>query len=123
MSFAEVGKGFIGSYYPVFSNNRADVAAFYRPESLLTWSGKQMQGVAAIMDNHKELTFTKVQFNPEDIDCHPSVSGGVLIVVNGACMLDDERHALKFNDVFHLACDPAGHWFVTNQIFRIIGGS
>eukprot|EP00658_Telonema_sp_P-2_P025942 TRINITY_DN20465_c0_g1_i1.p1 TRINITY_DN20465_c0_g1~~TRINITY_DN20465_c0_g1_i1.p1 ORF type:complete len:103 (-),score=41.82 TRINITY_DN20465_c0_g1_i1:363-671(-) len=68
------------------------------------------------------LTFQTAQFKPEDIDCHPSLSGGVLLVVNGECMLDQERHGLKFNDVFHLAQDQ-GNWFISNQLFRIVGGN
>lgn len=122
MSFDEVGKGFATQYYQIFCSNRAQLAGVYRPSSLMTWAGEQMQSDTAIMAKMGTMTFQQCNFKPEDIDCHPSLSGGVLVVVNGECHLDQEAHPLKFNDVFHLAQDANG-WFISNQLFRIVGGS
>ncbi|KAH9598429.1 Nuclear transport factor 2 [Trypanosoma melophagium] len=121
MSFQEIGTGFVRQYYEFFSTNRAQLAGVYRPNSLMTWLGEQLQGGEAIMARFATLGFDEAQFKPEDIDCHPSVSGGVLVVVNGEVMLKGERHTLKFIDVFHLAQD-GGQWYISNQIFRILGG-
>ncbi|KAG8348394.1 Nuclear transport factor 2 (NTF2) domain [Trypanosoma vivax] len=121
MSFQEVGTGFVRQYYEFFSKNRAQLAGVYRPTSLMTWVGEQLQGGDNIMARFASLSFNEAIFKTEDIDCHPSLSGGVLVVVNGEVLLKDERHPLKFNDVFHLASD-GGQWYISNQIFRIVGG-
>ncbi|KEG05341.1 nuclear transport factor 2 [Trypanosoma grayi] len=121
MSFQEVGSGFVRQYYELFAKSRGQLAGVYRPNSLMTWVGEQIQGDANIMARFAGLGFNEAQFKPEDIDCHPSLSGGVLVVVNGEVLLKDERHPLKFNDVFHLAQEN-GQWYVSNQIFRIVGG-
>lgn len=122
MSFEEVGNQFAQHYYTTFCSDRSQLVGLYRDSSLVTWSGEQLSGVGAITEKLANLTFQTAQFKPEDIDCHPSLSGGVLLVVNGECMLDQERHGLKFNDVFHLAQDQ-GNWFISNQMFRIVGGN
>lgn len=122
MSFEEVGKQFARHYYATFCGDRSQLQPLYRDSTLVTWSGEQMQGVGAVMEKFANLTFRTAQFKPEDIDCHPSLSGGIIVVVNGECMLDQERHGLKFNDVFHLAQDQ-GNWFISNQLFRIVGGN
>lgn len=121
MSFQEVGTSFVSQYYQYFASNRASLGGVYRPTTLMTWSGEQMQGVESIMGRFSTLAFNQCQFKPEDIDCHPSLSGGVIVVVNGEVLLEGERHPLKYNDVFHLASDASG-WYISNQIFRIIGG-
>eukprot|EP00744_Colponema_vietnamica_P010340 GILI01014621.1.p1 GENE.GILI01014621.1~~GILI01014621.1.p1 ORF type:complete len:125 (+),score=32.09 GILI01014621.1:75-449(+) len=122
MSFEETGKGFINQYYQVFCGDRRQLGGVYRDSSLMTWSGEQLQGIQGIMTKMTTMTFTTAQFKPEDVDCHPSLSGGIIVVVNGECHLDSEAHPLKFNDVFHLAQDQGG-WYISNQLFRIVGGS
>ena len=121
MSFDEVGRGFVTQYYATVGSQRQSLAGIYRPTTLMTWSGKQMQGVDAIMANMAALTFGNAEFRMEEMDCHPSVSGGVLVVVQGEVLIQGEQHSLKFNDVFHLAQEN-GQWIVTNQVFRILGG-
>lgn len=123
MSFDEVGKGFVAQYYQCFGSNREMVAGIYRPQTLMTWSGEQLQGVDAIMNKFSELTLGQAQFRADDIDCHPSSTNGVIVVVNGEVLLENEEHPLRFNDVFHLALEEGtNQWYVTNQIFRILGG-
>ncbi|KPA76018.1 putative nuclear transport factor 2 [Leptomonas pyrrhocoris] len=121
MSFQEVGTGFVQHYYNFFSTQRAQLAGIYRPSTLLTWQSEQMQGVDAIMARFANLGFSEAAFKQDNVDCQPSLSGGVLVVVNGEVALKDERHPLKFNDVFHLASDN-GQWYVSNQVFNIVGG-
>ncbi|CCW63575.1 unnamed protein product [Phytomonas sp. EM1] len=121
MSFQEVGAQFVQHYYAFFSTQRAQLAGVYRASTLLTWQSEQLQGVEAITARFANLGFTEAQFKTDSVDCQPSLSGGVLVVVNGEVALKDERHPLKFNDVFHLAQDN-GQWYVSNQIFNIVGG-
>lgn len=120
-SFQEIGAGFAQHYYTFFSSQRDQLAGIYRPQSLLTWQSEQIQGGANILARFANLGFSESQFKTDVIDCQPSLSGGVLVVVNGEVLLKDERHPLKFNDVFHLAQD-AGQWYVSNQVFNIVGG-
>ena len=121
MSFDEVGRGFVSQYYQFFAQNRQSLAGVYRPSSLMTWVGEQLQGTTAIMERFQRLQFKSPQYKMNDIDCHPSLSGGVLVVVNAEVLIEGEVHPLKFNDVFHLAQDQGG-WYISNQIFRITGG-
>ncbi|KAK7194617.1 nuclear transport factor 2 [Novymonas esmeraldas] len=121
MSFQDVGAGFVQHYYTFFSTQRNQLAGIYRPTTLLTWQREQMQGVDAIMARFANLGFSEAAFKRDSLDCQPSLSGGVLVVVNGEVMLKDERHPLKFNDIFHLAQDN-GQWYVSNQVFNIVGG-
>lgn len=122
MSFAEIGEGFAQQYYQVFSDDVSQLGGVYRENSLMTWSGAQLQGVENIINHLTNLPLGRLAFNVEDIDCHPSLSDGVLLVVQGAIQLEGEEHTLKFNDVMHLAQDE-GQWYISNQIFRIIGGA
>ncbi len=122
MSFQEIGQQFVTQYYQIFGANRAQCAGIYRDNSLMTWSSEQMQGSAAIMTKFSQLPFGQARFNPNEIQCQPLGTAGVLVVVNGECILEGESHSLTFNDVFHLTVDAAGQWYVANQIFRILGG-
>ncbi|KAG5485673.1 hypothetical protein GH5_06955 [Leishmania sp. Ghana 2012 LV757] len=121
MSFQDVGAGFVQHYYTFFSAQRNQLAGIYRPSTLLTWQTEQVQGVDAIMARFASLGFAEAAFKQDNIDCQPSMSGGVIVVVNGEVKLKDEQHSLKFNDVFHLALEN-GQWYVSNQIFNIVGG-
>ncbi|KAG5484221.1 hypothetical protein CUR178_07377 [Leishmania enriettii] len=121
MSFQDVGAGFVQHYYTFFSAQRNQLAGIYRPSTLLTWQAEQVQGVDAIMARFASLGFAEAAFKQDNIDCQPSMSGGVIVVVNGEVKLKDEQHSLKFNDVFHLALEN-GQWYVSNQIFNIVGG-
>eukprot|EP00796_Vickermania_ingenoplastis_P009525 gene9525-6685_t len=120
-SFAEVGAGFAQHYYTFFSSDRNQLAGIYRPQTLLTWQSEQIQGGENIIARFANLGFTEAMFKSDVVDCQPSLSGGVLVVVNGEVLLKGEEHPLKFNDVFHLAQD-GGQWYVSNQIFNIVGG-
>ena len=122
MSFDDIGKGFTAQYYATFGADRSQCAGIYRPSSLMTWNGTQIAGTDAIMEHFSTLTFQSVHFLPIDTDCHPTGSGGVLVVVNGELKFDSEEHSLTFNDVFHLSTDEAGSWFVSNQFTRVLGG-
>ncbi|CBZ24401.1 ntf2-like [Leishmania mexicana MHOM/GT/2001/U1103] len=121
MSFEEVGVGFVQHYYNFFANQRDQLAGIYRPNTLLTWQKEQVQGVDAIMARFANLGFTEAAFKQDSVDCQPSMSGGVIVIVNGEVKLRDEQHSLKFNDFFHLAQDN-GQWYVSNQVFNLVGG-
>jgi hypothetical protein len=122
MDFAGIGKGFVGQYYTFFGSQREQCRGVYRPNSLMTWSGEQIAGVEEIMVKFAALTFGAANFVPQDIECHPTPGGGILVVVNGELQQPEEAHSLAFNDVFNLMPDEAGQWYVANQFFKVLGG-
>tara|TARA_B110000093_G_C12944151_1_gene399342 strand:- start:113 stop:508 length:396 start_codon:yes stop_codon:yes gene_type:complete len=122
--FDFVGRCFVAQFYPTFGTNRSQLGGVYRDSSLMTMQGKQLQGVGNIMCWFKQgITFSIARFETEaeDIDCHPSPDGGIIISVSGKVLVDDEKRPLKFSDMFYLSEDQ-GTWFVSNQIFQITGG-
>jgi ketosteroid isomerase-like protein len=121
--FEVVGRGFIEQYYAIFGSDRSQCAGIYRDNTLMTYAGQQMQGVTAIMEYFRDvMTLGTCQYLPLDIDCHPTASGGVLVVVNGEVKIDGENHSLMYNDTFYLSQDEQGNYYVANQISRILGG-
>ena len=122
MTYADIGKGFIDQYYAIFGTNRAQCQGIYRETSVMTWSGENLAGVANIMTKFASLPFNQARFNPTEVVYQPINQAGILVVANGECVLEGESHTLAFNDVFHLALDATGQWYVANQVFRILGG-
>ena len=122
MSFDEIGKGFTGQYYATMQSDRSQCAGIYRPNSLMTYNGTQLQGTDDIMQHLTGLGIDGIVYQVQDTDCHPTSTGGVLAVVNGELKLPGEDHSLTFNDVFNLALDEQGNYYVANQLSRVLGG-
>ena len=121
--FNAVGNGFIQQYYTYFAQDRSQLAGIYRPTSLVTYSGTQLYGTDAIMEHYMEgLTMQTAHFLPNDMDFQPTAYDGVLCVINGEVKVDNEEHSLLFSDVFNLALDETGNYYVANQFTRILGG-
>jgi hypothetical protein len=120
--FAGIGKAFCQQYYGCFSSDRTQLRGVYRPTSLVTWAGEQIMGDEGIIAKFASLPLTGTHFHPEDIDCQPTATNGIIIVTNGEVQLQGERHSLRFNDVVLLSQDQAGQWYVANQVFRVLGG-
>jgi hypothetical protein len=121
--FNAIGAGFIQQYYGVFSTDRSQLAGVYRDTSLVTYGGAQLYGTDAIMTHFCEtLTMRSAEYMPLECDYQPTAFGGVIAVINGEVKVDNEEHSLTYNDVFHLAVDDAGNYYVANQFSRILGG-
>ena len=83
----------------------------------MTYQGGKVQGRANILKKLAELPFNTVKHDIQDIDCQPSVSGGIIVFVGGYVKTDDDPPH-RFGEVFHLT--PANNsFFITNHIFRL----
>ena len=121
-NFEQVGIGFTTQYYNTFQSNRAALSKCYRSNSLITYNGEKLSGADNILQKLTNLPMQNVQFQIQIQDCHPSLSGGVLVFVDGDLRPDGEEHSLRFAELFHLAREDNNSWYISNQIFRIMGG-
>ena len=71
--FEEMGKAFIGFYYPTFSNDRASLGNVYTDQSCLTFEGAQFQGKGPIVEKLMSLPFKTVNHQITTIDCQPII--------------------------------------------------
>ncbi|KAJ7494562.1 hypothetical protein B0H11DRAFT_2002380 [Mycena galericulata] len=111
---------FIDFYYATFDSDRANLAALYRDNSMLSFEGAQIAGAAAIVEKLVTLPFQKVQHKVTTKDAQPS-SGTVaslLVSVTGLLVVDDSPNPLQFSQVFHLIPE-GGSYYVFNDIFRL----
>ncbi|MCJ1431395.1 Nuclear transport factor 2 [Xylographa pallens] len=56
------------------------------------------------------------------LDAQPSnESGGILVLVTGALLVDEEQRSMNYTQVFQLMPDQ-GSYFVFNDVFKLIYG-
>ncbi|KAK4493763.1 hypothetical protein PRZ48_014948 [Zasmidium cellare] len=118
--FEGIAKQFVQFYYQTFDQNRQQLASLYREDSMLTFEQSPTQGVGAIVTKLTELPFQKVEHQVSTLDAQPSnTSGGILVVVSGALLVDEERRPMSYTQTFQLL--PAdGSYYVFNDIFRLV---
>ena len=118
--FAEnLAKAFTGSYYNQFNTNKANLRSFYRPESMLTFTGNPCQGPDAIIAQFSSLP--PCTANVLSVAAQENkVTKGAIIVVNGDLQLTSGGKT-KFVETFFLnpVDGAAGQFFILNHIFRI----
>ncbi|KAE8158878.1 hypothetical protein BDV40DRAFT_8189 [Aspergillus tamarii] len=120
--FQAVAQQFVQFYYNTFDTNRQSLAGLYRDHSMLTFENASIQGVAGIIEKLTSLPFVKVQHQVGTFDAQPSnTEGGILVMVTGALLVDDEQKSLNYTQTFQLLPD-AGSYFVFNDIFRLVYG-
>ncbi|KJK64945.1 NTF2 like protein [Aspergillus parasiticus SU-1] len=70
---------FVEFYYNTFDQNREQLAALYRDQSMLTFETSSVQGVANINEKLTSLPFQKVAHQVSTLDAQPSnEAGGIL---------------------------------------------
>ncbi|KAK0709567.1 nuclear transport factor 2 [Lasiosphaeria miniovina] len=111
---------FVGHYYSTFDSNRADLAGLYRDNSMLTFQSAQELGAAAIAQKLVSLPFQKVKHQPVTTEAQPTPGGGIVILVTGQLLVDDEQNPLSYSQAFQLSKDQAGNWYVFNDIFTLV---
>jgi hypothetical protein len=117
---ADVAQQFVEFYYKTFDENRANLAALYRSESMLTFENSSHQGSASILEKLTALPFQKVVHQVSTLDAQPSNQGGILVMVTGALLVDEEQKPMSYTQAFQLLPDGAGSYFVFNDIFRLV---
>ncbi|KAL4764345.1 nuclear transport factor 2 family protein [Aspergillus foveolatus] len=119
--FQTIAQQFVTFYYQTFDGNRAGLAPLYRDQSMLTFETSAIQGVAGIIEKLASLPFQKVQHQVSTLDAQPSGEhGGILVLVTGALLVDEEKNPMNYTQTFQLMPDGAGSYFVLNDVFRLI---
>ncbi|EAS32596.1 nuclear transport factor 2 [Coccidioides immitis RS] len=118
--FQGVAQQFVEFYYKTFDENRANLTALYRHESMLTFETSSVQGATGIAEKLEGLPFQKVAHRVSTLDAQPTRDGGILVMVTGALLVDEEQKPLSYSQTFQLLPDGAGSYFVLNDIFRLV---
>ncbi|PKS07842.1 hypothetical protein jhhlp_006450 [Lomentospora prolificans] len=120
-NFEDVAKQFIEFYYNTFDTDRKGLSALYRDQSMLTFESASSLGVAAIVEKLTSLPFEKVKHQVSTLDAQPT-NGGILILVTGQLLVDEEQRPMNYCQAFQLLQDPAGQYFVYNDVFKLVYG-
>ncbi|MCJ1371900.1 Nuclear transport factor 2 [Loxospora ochrophaea] len=122
--FNQVAQQFVQFYYDAFDKDRKSLAALYKENSMLTFETSAVQGVAGIIEKLVALPFEKVQHRVSTLDAQPSnEAGGILVMVTGALLVDEEQRPMNYTQVFQLMSDGQGSYFVFNDMFKLIYGA
>ncbi|WP_328957449.1 nuclear transport factor 2 family protein [Kitasatospora purpeofusca] len=125
--FSSIAQAFAGHYFRSFDDYAArdGLASLYRPESMLTWEGNQIQGAQNILDQLKKPELKVVKHQVTSVDSQPGANNGVVVLVTGSLAIDNAfDKPLQFTQAFTLAPIPGqpGGFFIYNQIFRLVLG-
>ncbi|MFB7911524.1 nuclear transport factor 2 family protein [Kitasatospora sp. NPDC056076] len=128
MDFTAVADSFVQHYYSTFDGgpaSRHNLAALYRPESMLTWEGAQVMGAANVMETLDKPQLAVVKHAVNTSDAQPAPGNGVLVAVTGNLALDNAYDKpIQFAETFLLQPIPgqAGGFFIHNQVLRLVLG-
>ncbi|KAI9673113.1 MAG: Nuclear transport factor 2 [Caeruleum heppii] len=120
-NFEAVAQDFVKFYYSTFQSDRKGLAALYRDNSVLTFEGNRSVGASAIVEKLVSLAFEKVGHEVISVDAQPQQVGeGIVVMVTGRFLVDDESNPMSFGQCFTLLPDGQGSYFIINDLFRII---
>ncbi|AEO58995.1 hypothetical protein MYCTH_2306840 [Thermothelomyces thermophilus ATCC 42464] len=122
IDFQNIATQFVEHYYTTFDADRKNLAGLYRENSMLTFESSQSLGVASIVEKLTSLPFQKITHKISALDAQPTPNGGIIILVTGQLLVDEEQNPLSYSQAFQLCQDPAGQWFVFNDIFKLVYG-
>ncbi|WP_327675206.1 nuclear transport factor 2 family protein [Kitasatospora sp. NBC_00458] len=127
--FDAVADAFVRHYYGTFDGGsaaRSKLTELYRPESLLTWESRRVQGATGIAAALARPELAAVKHRISTVDAQPTPGGGVLVTVVGTIAVGSAfDKPMLFSEVFALQPVPDGEegdYFVRNQIARLILG-
>ncbi|KFH40968.1 Nuclear transport factor-like protein [Hapsidospora chrysogenum ATCC 11550] len=136
-------KQFIEFYYKTFDADRKQLGSLYvgdaqeillpttrltdnlkqREQSMLTFESASVLGVQNIVDKLSSLPFEKVAHQVGTLDAQPTmVDGGIIILVTGQLLVDEEQRPMNYTQAFQLARDEQQQYFVYNDIFKLVYG-
>ncbi|BCR85559.1 nuclear transport factor 2 family protein [Aspergillus chevalieri] len=91
---------------------------------MLTFETESLQGAQPITEKLTSLPFSKVAHQVSTLDAQPSnEQGGILVMVTGALLIDEEQRPMNYTQTFQLQPDGQGSYFVFNDIFRLVYGA
>ncbi|MCJ1464623.1 Nuclear transport factor 2 [Pseudocyphellaria aurata] len=117
---------FTAFYYETFDKGLHEgglrnLAALYREQSMLTFETAAVRGVSDIIEKLGSLPFKQVKHQLATLDAQPSNdSGGILVMVTGALLVDEEQRPMNYTQAFQLLPDGAGSYFIFNDVFKLI---
>ncbi|PSS14979.1 hypothetical protein M430DRAFT_142297 [Amorphotheca resinae ATCC 22711] len=121
--FLNIAKQFTEFYYNQFDLDRKQLAPLYRDNSMLTFESASVAGTAGIVEKLSALPFEKVKHQVSTLDAQPSgETGGILILVTGALLVDEEQRPMNYSQTFQLLPDGQGSYFIFNDIFKLVFG-
>ncbi|KAH7175706.1 hypothetical protein EDB81DRAFT_874538 [Dactylonectria macrodidyma] len=121
--FQAIADQFIDFYFGKFDTDRKELVSLYRENSMLTFESSSSLGAAAIVEKLAGLPFQQVKHQVTTKDAQPSNdNGGIIILVTGQLLVDEEQRPMNFSQSFQLARDASGQYYVFNDIFKLIYG-
>lgn len=122
----DIGMSFGQEYYTVLSREPSRLHLFYTKVSTLLHGEEGdldapiAMGVEAIQACMLKSAFAGSRFIIHNIDCHPSLNGGILVNVLGQMQAKGERTSSRtFAQTFFLAEQPSGY-FILNDNLRFL---
>ncbi|CAB4375263.1 NTF2-like protein [Rhizophagus irregularis] len=109
---------FVQYYYQVFQSDRSNLKPLYRDDSMLTFEGAPFKGVNDIIGKLTSLPFQQVAHRIATLDAQPSINNGIIVMVTGELLIDQETNATRFSQAFQLIPDSGNYW-VLNDVFRL----
>ncbi|KAA6406371.1 MAG: nuclear transport factor 2 [Lasallia pustulata] len=124
----QVAREFTQFYYNTFDGPRQDLASLYRAESTLTFESQEINGRDGILEKLISLPFTRVAHQVATLDAQrstlnaqlPNEDTGILVMVTGALLVDEEQRTMNYSQVFQLLPNGEGSYFVLNDVFRLV---
>ncbi|MCJ1399457.1 Nuclear transport factor 2 [Xylographa trunciseda] len=87
---------------------------------MLTFETAAVQGVTGIIEKLTSLPFSRIKHQVNTLDAQPSnEGGGILVLVTGALLVDEEQRSMSYTQVFQLMPEQ-GSYFVFNDLFKLI---
>ncbi|CAG8529455.1 21535_t:CDS:10 [Rhizophagus irregularis] len=84
----------------------------------ITFEGAPFKGVNDIIGKLTSLPFQQVAHRIATLDAQPSINNGIIVMVTGELLIDQETNATRFSQAFQLIPDSGNYW-VLNDVFRL----
>ncbi|KAK3076164.1 Nuclear transport factor 2, partial [Coniosporium uncinatum] len=101
-------------------NQKREANDKQRDHSMLTFESAAVQGAPAIIEKLTNLPFQKIKHQVATLDAQPSSeAGGILVLVTGALLIDEEQKPMSYVQTFQLMPENQTY-FVFNDVFKLV---
>ena len=113
---------FLNQYYACMQGNREGLLAFYNDASHMTYTSQQYHGVKEIKNKIESFSFQSIKFENMNSDVQEGpLPGSIMVFVTGYLEMDgNSQEQFRFSQVFNLAPNGQGGFYIHNDIFSII---
>jgi len=118
-----VGEKFLVQYYKCASEENANLHKFYKTNAVCSCDTVTVSGSNKTADKLKLFSGANFDLESPGATCtfQPTAEGGVLIMVSGLVVLRNQQGANRFVQTFLLARKEQRHFFIANDMFRLLG--